>query len=127
MTTNRKDESQEKTNPQVDEQEVGKSAQRYSSFWIDATKYKTKITNKFKNRKKWDASNRGAVYSDFPGTVLKVDVQKGDNIEKGDRLYIYDAMKMKNRAYSPRDGKVKEVYISENDIIKKDQLLFVIE
>jgi len=127
MTTNKKDESQEKTNPQVDEQEVGKSAQRYSSFWIDATKYKTKITNKFKNRKKWDASNRGAVYSDFPGTVLKVDVQKGDNIEKGDRLYIYDAMKMKNRAYSPRDGKVKEVYISENDIIKKGQLLFVIE
>ena len=127
MTTNRKDESQEKTKSHVDEEGNAQSAQRYSSFYIDATKYKTKITNKFKNRKKWDASNRGAVYSEFPGTVLKVDVQKGDNVEKGDRLYIYDAMKMKNRAYSPRDGKVKEVNISENDVIKKGQLLFVIE
>jgi len=127
MTTNKKDESQEKTNPQVDEEEKGNSTQRYTSFWIDATKYKTKITDKFKKRKKWDSSNRGAIYSEFPGTVLKVDVQKGDNVEKGDRLYIYDAMKMKNRAYSPRDGKVKEVNISENDVIKKGQLLFVIE
>jgi len=127
MTTNKKDESQENINPQVDQEERGSSTQRYSAFWVDATKYKTKITDKFKNRKKWDASNRGAVYSDFPGTVLKVDVKKGDNIEKGDRLYIYDAMKMKNRAYSPRDGKVKEVNISENDVIKKGQLLFVIE
>ncbi|MGM0496779.1 MAG: acetyl-CoA carboxylase biotin carboxyl carrier protein subunit [Bacteroidota bacterium] len=132
MTTNKKEEykeeSQEKTNPQqVGGKENEKPAIRYSSFWIDATKYKTKITDKFKNRKKWDSSNRGAVYSEFPGTVLKVDVKKGDNVEKGDRLYIYDAMKMKNRAYSPRDGKVKEVKISEDEVIKKGQLLFVIE
>ena len=127
MTTNRKDETQEQQNQQSDKQENGIAKKRFRTLFVDGTKYRTQLTEKFKNRKKWDDSNKGAVYSDFPGTILKVDVQKGDNVEKGDRLYIYDAMKMKNRAYSPRDGKVKEVKIAENDVIKKGELLFVIE
>jgi biotin carboxyl carrier protein len=128
MSNNQDQHSQEQQKYQSEEeQQNGKAKKRFSTFVVDGTKYRTQITDKFKNRKKWDASNRGAVFSDFPGTVLKVDVQKGDNVEKGDRLYIYEAMKMKNRAYSPRDGKVKEVRISENEVIKKGQLLFVIE
>lgn len=128
MSNNQNEQSQEQQKHQPGgEQQQDKPKRRFSAFVVDGTKYRTLITNKFKNRKKWDASNRGAVYSDFPGTVLKVDVKKGDNVEKGDRLYIYEAMKMKNRAYSPRDGKVKEVKISENEVIKKGQLLFVIE
>jgi biotin carboxyl carrier protein len=128
MSTNQNEQSQEQKYHKTEgEQQNDKSKRRFSTFVVDGTKYRTQVTEKFKHRKKWDASNRGAVYADFPGTVLKVDVQKGDNIEKGDRLYIYEAMKMKNRAYSPRDGKVKEVKISENEVIKKGQLLFVIE
>jgi len=100
---------------------------RFRSLVVDGTKYRTQLTDKFRERRKWDDSDKGSVYSEFPGTVLKVDVQKGDNIEKGDRLYIYEAMKMKNRAYSPVEGKVKEVKIAENDIIRKGELLFVIE
>jgi len=128
MSNNQNQQSQEQQKHQSEEEhQNGKAKKRFSTFVVDGTKYRTQITDKFKNRKKWDVSNRGAVFSDFPGTVLKVDVQKGDNVEKGDRLYIYEAMKMKNRAYSPRDGKVKEVRISENEVIKKGQLLFVIE
>jgi biotin carboxyl carrier protein len=100
---------------------------KFRSLVVDGTRYRTQLTEKFKNRDKWDNPHKGKIYSEFPGTVVKVDVEKGDEVEKGDRLYIYDAMKMKNRAYSPVNGTVKEVRIKEEEVIKKGQLLFVIE
>ncbi|HKL38528.1 MAG TPA: acetyl-CoA carboxylase biotin carboxyl carrier protein subunit [Bacteroidales bacterium] len=100
---------------------------KYRSLVIDGTRYRTQLTEKFRKREKWDNPHKGKIYSEFPGTVVKVDVEKGDEIEKGDRLYIYDAMKMKNRAYSPVDGTVTDVRIKEDEVIKKGQLLFVIE
>lgn len=100
---------------------------KFRSLTIDGTRYRTQLTEKFKNRKSWNNPNKGLIYSEFPGTVVKVDVEEGDEIEKGDRLYIYDAMKMKNRAYAPVGGNVSEVRIHENDVIRKGDLLFVIE
>lgn len=100
---------------------------KFKSLVVDGTRYRTQLTEKFRKRDKWDNPHKGKVYSEFPGTVVKVDVEKGDEIEKGDRLYIYDAMKMKNRAYSPVSGTVKQVGIKEDEVIKKGQLLFVIE
>jgi biotin carboxyl carrier protein len=103
------------------------SKKRFKMLDIDGTKYRTLLTEKFKNRKKWDPLYNGKIYSEFPGNVVQVDVSEGDYVSKGDRLYIYEAMKMKNRAYSPVEGKLKEVRIQENDIIRKGQLLFIVE
>lgn len=100
---------------------------RFRSLVVDGTKYRTMLNDKFKERVKWDNPHKGNVFSEFPGTVIKVDVSEGDKVEKGDRLYIYEAMKMKNRAYAPIEGEVKKVKISESDVIKKGELLFVIE
>lgn len=100
---------------------------RFRSLMIDGTRYRTQLTDKFKNRDKWDNPHKGKIYSEFPGTVVKVDVEEGDEVDKGDRLYIYDAMKMKNRAYTPVGGTIREVRIQEHDIIRKGDLLFVIE
>lgn len=103
-----------------------KSRPRFRTLMVDGTRYRTHLTEKYKKRVKYEPANRGKVYSEFPGTVIKVDVSDGDFVNKGDRLYIYEAMKMQNRAYSPFEGTIKEVRIKENDIIRKGQLLFII-
>lgn len=108
-------------------QSNNKSRKRYRTLVIDGVRYRTQLNEKFKNRKKWDHLDKGNIYSEFPGTVLKVDVSEGDYVNKGDRLYIYDAMKMKNQAYSDIEGTLKNIRIKENDVIRKGQLLFVIE
>ena len=100
---------------------------RFQSLVVDGTRYKTILNDKYKERVKWDNPHKGKVFSEFPGTVVKVDVNVGDKVSKGDRLYIYEAMKMKNRAYAPIDGEVKKVKINESDVIRKGELLFVIE
>ena len=126
MAESKKDHTESK-DVKKDAKSDSNSKVRFRTLNIDSTKYRTQLTEKFKNRKKWDGANKTKVYSEFPGTVLKVDVAKGDKIEKGDRLYIYEAMKMKNRAYSPFAGTVKDVKIDKDDIIKKGQLLFIFE
>ncbi|MBS3773664.1 MAG: acetyl-CoA carboxylase biotin carboxyl carrier protein subunit [Bacteroidales bacterium] len=114
-----------------DQSSAGKSGDknrpRFSTLVVDGTKYRTYLTEKYKRRRKYEPANRGKIFSEFPGTVVKVDVSTGDFVKKGDRLYIYEAMKMKNRAYSPIEGAIREVRIKENDIIRKGQLLFTIE
>lgn len=47
-----------------------------------------------------------AVKSPMPGTILKVNVNNGDTVKKGQVLMILEAMKMENEIMCPCDGKV---------------------
>ena len=94
---------------------------------LDGSAYKTRLTEKFMNRKQWKPTQKKEVYAEFPGTVIQVDVSIADVVKKGDRLYIYDAMKMHNRAYTPVEGRIKEIRIKAGSIIRKGDLLLVLE
>lgn len=45
----------------------------------------------------------------MPGTIVSVRVAVGDTIQRGQVVFILEAMKMKNSLQSPHDGKVAEV------------------
>ena len=40
----------------------------------------------------------------MPGTILKVNVEKGASVKKGDVLLVLEAMKMENDIQAPADG-----------------------
>ena len=42
----------------------------------------------------------------MPGTILKVNVEKGASVKKGDVLLVLEAMKMENDIQAPADGTV---------------------
>ncbi|MCD8067561.1 MAG: biotin/lipoyl-binding protein [Lachnospiraceae bacterium] len=52
------------------------------------------------------------VNSPMPGNVLKVNVQEGQSVKKGDILFILEAMKMENEIFAPCDGTVTSVSVS---------------
>lgn len=90
---------------------------------IDGTGYKTKLTEKFLQRKSWKLPDDKLIRSFIPGTIIKVYVKKGQPVKKGDKLLVLEAMKMKNRLLVPHAGKVRTVYIKEGETVAKDQLL----
>ena len=45
---------------------------RYNTLCIDGVKYKTLLTEKFKNRKKWEEPDPKKIYSEIPGTVIDI-------------------------------------------------------
>ncbi|MDR2684357.1 MAG: acetyl-CoA carboxylase biotin carboxyl carrier protein subunit [Prevotellaceae bacterium] len=62
----------------------------------------------------------------MPGTIRAVFVKVGDNIEKGDKLLVLDAMKMDNELTAPIDGKVKKVSVKTGQTVVKNELLVLL-
>jgi len=59
----------------------------------------------------------------MPGLVLDVLVQTGDQLKKGDKLLVLEAMKMENLIKSPSDFIIKSVEVKKGDKVEKNQIL----
>ncbi len=99
------------------------SPQRFNTLVVNGDKYRTLYTEKFKNRKKWVKPDQRKIYSDIPGTVLKLFVKEGQKVKEGDVMMILETMKMKNKIIFPIDGTVKKIYVSEEERIPKGHLM----
>ncbi|MDH6304081.1 biotin carboxyl carrier protein [Parabacteroides sp. PF5-5] len=96
-------------------------------FVVTARKYKTLLTNKYKNRPIWHKPCAGEVISNLPGTIVDIEVKKGQEVKEGDLLLILEAMKMLNRVVSPVSGIVEDIYVQKGDKISKDHLMIKID
>ncbi len=67
------------------------------------------------------------VRADLTGTVWKVLVSAGDEVEEDDELIILESMKMEIPVESPVDGRILEIAVAEGDPVKEQQLLVRIE
>ena len=65
--------------------------------------------------------------SPMPGRVLKIMVNVGDEINIGDSLLSLEAMKMENILKSDGEGVVKEIFISEQQVVDKGEVLIEFE
>ena len=61
----------------------------------------------------------------MPGMVLKVFVDEGSAVKKGDNLFVLEAMKMENIIKAPADVVVKSVKIKPGDKVEKNQILLL--
>jgi biotin carboxyl carrier protein len=65
--------------------------------------------------------------SPMPGRVLKIMVKVGDKINIGDSLLSLEAMKMENILKSDGEGIVKEIFINEEQVVDKGEVLIEFE
>ena len=59
----------------------------------------------------------------MPGMVLRILVNEGDTVKKGDALLVLEAMKMENILKSPTDGIIKKIAATKGVAVEKNQLL----
>ncbi|MEZ5826134.1 MAG: acetyl/propionyl/methylcrotonyl-CoA carboxylase subunit alpha [Geminicoccaceae bacterium] len=67
------------------------------------------------------------VTAPMPGLVKLVAAAVGDNVAKGQRLFVLEAMKMEHTLTAPRDGIVEAVNVSEGDQVEDGALLLRLE
>jgi len=96
-------------------------------FAVTARKYKTQLTNKYKNRKEWVNPNPYEIQSSIPGTVVTIAVKAGDVVKEGDHLMILEAMKMQNRIQMPFTARIKKINVTPGDRVPKDMLMIELE
>ena len=63
----------------------------------------------------------------MPGLVLKILVNEGDLIKKGENLLILEAMKMENMIKAPADLIVKKINVKIGDKLEKNQLMLTLD
>lgn len=67
-----------------------------------------------------------AITAHMPGLVVKVEVEEGQRVKRGDGLLVIEAMKMENEIRAPCDGTVKSVAVQAGREVNKGELLCVI-
>lgn len=63
----------------------------------------------------------------MPGRVVRVLVEKGNEVKAGDSLVILEAMKMENEITAPRAGKVTAVHVQPDQTVENGTELVEIE
>ena len=71
------------------------------------------------------AGAQGAVKvnAPMPGKILKVNVNAGTTVKKGDVLLVLEAMKMENEICAPQDGTVATVECAAGDSVESGKVL----
>jgi len=59
----------------------------------------------------------------MPGTILKVNVNTGDAVKKGQVLLILEAMKMENEIVAAADGKISSVNVAQGSSVNAGDVL----
>jgi len=100
---------------------------KYDIFNFEGTKYRTHLTEKFRNREAWKPKDTNKVLSQIAGTVSKICVKEGQKVSKGKCLYILESMKMKNRFIAEKPAIVAKINIHEGEVIPRKLTVIELE
>ena len=67
------------------------------------------------------------VEAQIAGTVWKIEVSVGEEVEDGDDLIILESMKMEIPVECPVDGTVSKILVKEGDPVDEGQVLVEVE
>ena len=62
----------------------------------------------------------------LPGTIMQIFVKQGDSVKKGDKLLMYEAMKMENNLLAEADGTITAINCRQGDNVLQGDVLIVI-
>ena len=72
-------------------------------------------------------ASEGTVRAIMPGKVVRIDVQEGDEVQKGQVVAVLEAMKMENELNAPISGVVKQIFVSPGANVEQNQPIVDIE
>lgn len=78
---------------------------------------KFSVPSAVNNEQEDGSSNR--VLAPMPGSLTAVFVSPGQQVKKGERLLIVEAMKMQHTLYALADGQVEQVFYDTGDLIEE--------
>ena len=67
------------------------------------------------------------VRSELNATVWRIEVAAGAAVAEGDTLMILESMKMEIPVTAPRDGVVRQVAVSETQVVSEGDALAVLD
>jgi propionyl-CoA carboxylase alpha chain len=69
----------------------------------------------------------GSLVSPMPGSIVRVAVEPGQDVDAGQPLVVLDAMKMEHTISAPRAGRIADVRVVEGEQVDGGRVLVVFE
>jgi len=85
------------------------------------------LVTKTVEKAKADPANPGHVGAPIPGMVASIAVETNQEVAKGDRLLVMEAMKMQSTVYAPVSGRIAQVLTQVGQSVEAKALLVAIE
>ena len=63
----------------------------------------------------------------LPGNIISINVKIGDEVNIGDKLLMYEAMKMENIIKAEKAGKVSKILVNPGDAVLQEAVLMQID
>ena len=97
--------------------------------WLDGYSYTFDIEQRTARRVGGSAAavGGGQLNAPMPGTILKISVAAGDEVEAGAAVIVMESMKMEMTLTAPSAGTVKEIHCKVGQLVEVDQLLASLE
>ncbi|MBS7577566.1 MULTISPECIES: pyruvate carboxylase [unclassified Enterococcus] len=74
-------------------------------------------------KRKAEPTNREQIGATMPGSVLQINVKKGDKVRKGQALMVTEAMKMETTIEAHFDAEIVAIHVEEGEAITAGDLL----
>ena len=115
-----------------------------TSLSIDGKEHKVEIRNLRRGRPSWShasgdeegagagkahhkvSGGEGIIQPPMPGRVVSIKVNVGDQVDLGSPVLVLEAMKMQNEIVSNTKGVVREIRVSEGDLVESGDIMVVI-
>lgn len=97
---------------------------------VKSSKTPTLVRQNVPTHKQIKKKEGGAVTkikSPLPGNIMTIFVKQGDPVKKGDKLLIYEAMKMENEVLAEKDGSIASIKVNVGDAVLQDDVLIEIK
>jgi len=72
-------------------------------------------------------SDEESIKAPMPGTVVSVLVKPGDAVQKGQVMFIMEAMKMESEIFAARDGVVSQVMVAKGASVSTGDILLTLQ
>ncbi len=72
------------------------------------------------------SADSGTIVTPIPGQIISISVSQGEQVRRGQKLLILEAMKLENSITATMDGTVSEIFVAEGDVVNQGQPLIVL-
>jgi acetyl-CoA/propionyl-CoA carboxylase biotin carboxyl carrier protein len=96
------------------------------AFWV-SDNTKKKPLRKSISSKNFGGSGSGEVLAPMQGTIVRVLVEEGSEIQAGDPLVVLEAMKMENNVTAEKTGTIQKILVNQGDSVGVGDVLVTIE
>lgn len=107
----------------VEVEEIKEEGQEFNNRIKETNNETKKVDEEIKTSNNNIEYKKDVIYAPMAGNIIKVNCAIGDEVKKGQVLFVLEAMKMENEVAAPKDGKIQGVLVNQGVTVRNKQPL----